>query len=529
MTSSFEGVAFKSHRPVIMSKRGMVVAGHPLASAAGAAVLRGGGNAMDAAVAAAATLAIAIPFMNGLGGDAIALHATANGDVIAINGSGRTPRSISVEGLRKRGLTSMPQRGPVPVTVPGVVAAWGESLERFGSRSLAEVLEAAIALAENGVALDASAIGFFNGAEYAELVREFPALGVHYGPAGGRHLGEILKQPAAARTMRTIAERGWREFYSGALASDWLVAARGQGVLLEEQDLTEHATLFEKALSTDWRGLRVHVAPPNSQGLALLAMLRLAEVKPAAAPSDGSDPLIDPLAYLARKNQAFAMRDAYCADPRRVTLPGDIFSTNRLKELALHNGPTISRSGGGDTSSLVVIDANGNAVSWVQSLFESFGSGIVCPDQGMVLHNRAMLERLDEDPIRGLRGGFRPFHTLCPALMTGDAGVELAIATPGDHGQPQSIFQVIRRHFDQGLDIQAAIEWPRLRHDDGEEVMLEQRCPSSWDGYLSKQGWRVRRVDSWSRLMGGVNAIRRSDGLLMGGADPRRSSYAIAE
>jgi gamma-glutamyltranspeptidase/glutathione hydrolase len=113
--------------------------------------------------------------------------------------------------------------------------------------------------------------------------------------------------------------------------------------------------------------------------------------------------------------------------------------------------------------------------------------------------------------------------------MTGDAGVELAIATPGDHGQPQLIFQVIRRHFEQGLDIQAAIEWPRLRHDDGEEVMLEQRCPSSWDGYLSKQGWRVRRVDNWSRLMGGVNAIRRSDGLLMGGADPRRSSYAIAE
>jgi gamma-glutamyltranspeptidase len=529
LTSYFEGAAFKSHRPVIMSERGMVVAGHPLASAAGAAMLRSGGNAMDAAVAAAAALAIAIPFMNGLGGDAIALHAMAGGEVTAINGSGRTPRSISVEGLRKQGLTSMPQRGPFPVTVPGVVAAWGEVLERFGSRSLADAIQTAIALAENGVALDASAIGFFNGAEYAELAREFPALAANYGPAGGRHLGEILKQPAAARTMRTIAERGWREFYSGALAADWLAAARGHGVLLEQQDLSEHATSFERALSTDWRGRRVHVAPPNSQGLALLAMLRLAEVRPAPAPVDASDPLIDPLAYLARKNQAFAIRDAYCADPRRITLPDDILSTGHLRELTLHDGPTMSRSGGGDTSTLVVIDANGNAVSWVQSLFESFGSGVVCPDQGMVLHNRAMLECLDEDPVRGLRGGFRPFHTLCPALMTGDAGVELAIATPGDHGQPQSIFQVIRRHFEQGLDIQTAIEWPRLRHDDGTEVMLEQRCPASWDGYLSKQGWKVRRVDSWSRLMGGVNAIRRSDGLLMGGADPRRSSYAIAE
>jgi gamma-glutamyltranspeptidase len=529
LTSSFEGTAFRPHRPVIMSERGMVVAGHPRASAAGAAILRGGGNAIDAAIAAAATLAIAIPFMNGLGGDAIALHATANGDVTAINGSGCTPRSISAAVLRKQGLTSMPQRGPFPVTVPGVVAAWGEALERFGSRSLEEVLEPAIALAETGVTLDASATGFFNGVEYTELVREFPALGVQYGRAGGRLLGENLKQPAAARTMRTIAKRGWREFYSGALASQWLSKARDQGVLIEQQDLAEHTTLFEKALSTDWRGRKVHVAPPNSQGLALLAMLRLAEIRPAPAPTDGSDPLIDPLAYLARKNQAFVMRDAYCADQRRVTLPEDILSPDRLRELALHTEPTMSRSGGGDTSTLVVIDANGNAVSWVQSLFESFGSGIVCPDQGMVLHNRGMLERLDDDPVRGLRGGFRPFHTLCPAVMTGEAGIELAIATPGDHGQPQSIYQVIRRHFEQGLDIQTAIEWPRLRHDDGEEVILEQRCPSSWDEHLSKQGWRVRRVDSWSRLMGGVNAIRRSDGLLMGGADPRRSSYAIAE
>jgi gamma-glutamyltranspeptidase len=529
LTKQFEGVSFKSHRPIIMGERGMVVAGHPRASEAGAAILRKGGNAMDAAIAAAATLAIAIPFMNGLGGDAIALHATPNGDVTAINGSGRTPRSISAAALLKRGLTAMPQRGPFPVTVPGVVAAWGESLERFGSLSLAEVLEPAIALAENGIALDTSAVEFFNGSEYADLVSEFPALGVHYGPAGGRRLGEYLRQPGAAGTMLAIAKHGWREFYSGALALQWLTAAREQGVLIEQGDLAEHATWFEKALSTSWRGRQVHVAPPNSQGLALLAMLKLAEVQPALAPADGFDPLIDPLAYLARKNQAFVMRDAYCADARRVALPKDILSPDRLKKLDLHAGPTISRSGGGDTSTLVVVDANGDAVSWVQSLFESFGSGIVCPDQGIVLHNRAMLEGLDDDPVHGLRGGFRPFHTLCPALVTGDAGVELAIATPGDHGQPQSIFQVMRRHFEQDLDIQTAIEWPRLRHDDGREVMLERRCPASWDNCLREQGWTVRRVDSWSRLMGGVNAIRRTGRLLMGGADPRRSSYAIAE
>ncbi|TXL79613.1 hypothetical protein FHP25_06685 [Vineibacter terrae] len=517
-----------AHRPVVMGDGGMVVAGHPRAAEAGAALLRSGGNTMDAAIAAAATLAIAIPFMNGLGGDAIALHAGADGDVTAINGSGATARAASVAALRAQGLAALPQRGPLAVSVPGVVAAWGEALERFGTRPWAEVLEPAIALAEHGVPLDASAIAFFNGAEYAELVRDFPALGAAFGAPGRRRLGERLKQPQAARTLRLLARHGWRAFYAGDLAREWLDDARGQGVLLDGDDLAAHATLFAPALSTAWRGRQVHVAPPNSQGLALLAMLGLAEAQPAPPPADGSDPLIDPLAHLARKTAAFAMRDAWCADPRRVALPADLLAPERLRLLPLDARPTMSRAGGGDTSTLVVVDGAGRAVSWVQSLFESFGSGVVCPRHGLVLHNRAMLESLDDDPVRGLRGGTRPFHTLCPALVTDDAGVALAIATPGDHGQPQSLFQVMRRHYEQGLDIQAAIEWPRLRHDEGREVMLEARCPPAWDAALAASGWTVRRVDGWSRLMGGVNAVVRRDGLLMGGADPRRSCYAIA-
>ncbi|MBP0116394.1 gamma-glutamyltransferase family protein [Bradyrhizobium vignae] len=518
-----------AHRPVIIGDRGMVVAGHHKASEAGAAILRSGGNAMDAAIATAAALAIAIPYMNGLGGDAIALYSTPKGEVTSINGSGATPRAISVATLRKQGLTAMPRRGPIPVTVPGAIAAWGEALERFGTRCLADVLEPAITLAERGVALDASAVEFYNGQEYSTLVREFPALGAKFGSAGGRRLGERLKQPEAARTLREIARNGWRSFYSGDFARQWLAEARDAGVLIDLEDLAAHRSLFEPALSTMWRERRVHVAPPNSQGLALLAMLALTEAQPAAAPSDQSDPLLDPVAYLARKSTAFAMRDAYCADQRRVRLPLDLLSPDRLRSLRLDASPVMSRAGGGDTSTLVVVDAAGRAVSWVQSLFEAFGSGVICPSHGIVLHNRAMLERLDDDPVRGLRGGVRPFHTLCPALVTGEDGVELAIATPGDHGQPQSLFQVMRRHFEQDLDIQSAIEWPRLRHDDGRQVMLERRCPGGWDTALTKAGWAVKRLESWSRLMGGVNAIRRSDGLVMGGADPRRASYVIAE
>jgi gamma-glutamyltranspeptidase/glutathione hydrolase len=262
----------------------------------------------------------------------------------------------------------------------------------------------------------------------------------------------------------------------------------------------------------------------------MLAMLGLAEAQPAPPPRDGSDPLIDPIAHLLRKGQAFELRDSYCADPRRVALPSGLLEPQNLARLALGTpGAVEFRAGGGDTSTFVVVDKEGRAVSWVQSLFEEFGSGVVCPDHGIVLHNRAALERLDDDPVHGLLGGHRPFHTLCPALAVGPDGEMTAIATPGDHGQPQTLAQVLRRHFEQGLDIQAAVEWPRLRHDSGPEVMLEDRCPASWDAMLQEAGWKPRRVGPWSRLMGGVNAIvRRPDGLLMGGADPRRSCYALA-
>jgi gamma-glutamyltranspeptidase / glutathione hydrolase len=518
-----------SHRPVIMGDRGIVVAGHHRAAEAGAAMLRAGGNAMDAAIATAATLAVAIPFMNGLGGDCMALYSRHPEDVTVVNGSGATAKKATVAELRSRGFRSMPERGPLTVSVPGFVAAIGQAAERFATLPFARLLEPAIALAEEGVPIDASAAVFFNGPVYAALAAEFPMLQAAFGKPGGWTLGYRLKQPAAALTLRNIVSNGWRAFYSGSMAEAWLAAARASGVFLDAGDLASHGTEFTRPLSVAWNGKTVYAAPPNSQGLALLAMLGIAQAQHLSPPRTGPDPLIDPIGHLDVKMRAFELRDAYCTDPRRVALPPGILSARHLSKIAAGNdAPAAVRGGGGDTSTFVVIDKDGHAISWVQSLFAEFGSGIVCPDHGIVLHNRAALQTLDDDPIHGFKGGYRPFHTLCPALVAGPDGAAAAIATPGDHGQPQTLALVLRRHFEQGLDIQAAIEWPRMRHDSGREVMLEDRCPAAWDAMLTSAGFSVRHVGPWSRLMGGVNAIvRRSDGLLMGGADPRRSSYAV--
>jgi gamma-glutamyltranspeptidase/glutathione hydrolase len=262
--------------------------------------------------------------------------------------------------------------------------------------------------------------------------------------------------------------------------------------------------------------------------MLLLGLDEVAGPARAADPALGSG--LNPAWYMRAKRAAFALRDRYAADPERVRVPTDLLSPRSLARIA--GGEDVpdaeAKAGAGDTSSLVVVDAAGNAVSWVQSLFEEFGSGVVSARTGVVLHNRLYLEQLDSDPVRGLRPGMRPFHTLCPAIVVGEHGCDLAIATPGDHGQPQSIYQVLCHVYEEGAVIQDAVERPRLRHDQGSEVMVEDRAPPEWSAALRAAGYRVRDVGPWSRLMGGVNAVQRlGEGVWAAGADPRRSSYAM--
>ena len=524
------------HRPAIAARGGLVVAGHHLAAEAGAAVLREGGNATDAAVTAAAALAVAIPHKNGIGGDSFALVCDrARLAVAVITGRGGARAQADIGHYRGLGLDEVPQRGPLSISVPGAARAWADALERHGTIPLARALEPAIRLAEDGVPIDRQLRDFFGGPVYAELAATFPELVALYGEPAVKRLGSNFRQPALARTLGAIADKGVGCLYGGAVGQALVEDAGRLGALISEDDLARHASLIQAPLSVTYRGDRVFAAPPNTQGIALLALLGLLEADERAGGS-----LDEP--YLSRfmrlKHVAFEDRDRLVGDPRAAALPPDLLDPVRLAARARvsredgHRAAHARRTpdGGGDTTSVVAMDRDGNAVSWVQSLFEDFGSGVVSPSTGIVLHNRLQLASLQPGGPNSLAPGRRPFHTLCPALVVGDGRCKLAISTPGDHGQPQSLAQIIVNIWDRKMDVQAAVEAPRIRHDNGMELLYEDRLPEAELRPLADAGYDTTSVGAWSRLMGGVNAIHCPEGAFkMGGADPRRASYAVAE
>ncbi len=513
-----------------MTRRGLVVAGHHAAAEAGAQVLRDGGNAMDAAVTAAAALSVAIPFMNGVGGDCFALwFDRRRGEVAAVNGSGGAPAAATIEAYRARGLDAVPHRGPLSISVPGAPHAWAEALRRFGTVPLDRALAPAIRLAGEGLPLDRVLRDFLNGPVYADLAVRFPSLVAQFGAAGGRRLGEVLSQPDLAKTLRALAREGMAVLYGGALGETLATDAATEGALLTREDLAAHETLVQAPLRGEYRGHAVLASPPNTQGIAFALLLTLlGHAERAGAPGD------DLGRFLRLKRRAFALRDRHLGDP---ALAGDLqplLSAEAVARLLasgdVETGGVASGPAGGDTTTVVAMDAGGNAASLVQSLFEEFGSGVVSRRTGIVLQNRLQLASLVPGGPNALGPRRRPFHTLCPALLVRDGACRLAIATPGDHGQPQSLAQTIVHLLAHGMDVQEAIEAPRIRHDAGDEVMHESRVDAARLALLRDLGYRLRDVGPWSRLMGGVNAVYCPDGVVrMGGADPRRASYAIPE
>jgi gamma-glutamyltranspeptidase/glutathione hydrolase len=532
------------HRADVSGREGAVVADHPLAAAAGYEVLRRGGNAVDAAVTMAGVLAVVRPHMNGVGGDAFGLfYDGRSGRITALNASGRAGKLATPAFFTSRGIKEIPSAGAGSVTVPGAVSAWAAALERHGTIKLADALAPAIKLAEDGWVVTATLQR-----DIGTAVRRLnPGGQAIFAPSGSLPpVGAVLRNPALARTLRTIAQGGPNAFYRGAIGEQLARFIEAEGGYLRAEDFRAHKPEWVEPISIALqRDRRVYGMPPNSQGFVQLQLLAMAEHHPLAMQTHNSADYLHTLIEL--KKLAFADRDRWLADPALAAPPLDrLLAADYLKNRALSIGAraaevvapgfgervrTSPADGHGDTVYLMAVDRFGNAVSWIQSLFDTFGSRLVEPETGIVLQNRGAGFVIDPTHPNVIAPGKRPFHTLTPMLVTDAAGkLRMTIGTPGGHGQPQFLLQVYQNLFTFGMTPQQAVEAPRFVHNSGVRLQLESTVDEKVIAALRERGHDVQTVSGWSATFGGVQIILvdPASGTLRTGADPRREAYGMA-
>ncbi|HEX7123546.1 MAG TPA: gamma-glutamyltransferase [Gemmatimonadaceae bacterium] len=523
-------------RPDVMGRTAAVTSDHALASAAGMDVLRRGGNAVDAAITMAAVLAVARPHMNGIGGDAFLLIREARtGRVYALNGSGRSGSRATPAFFAERNLKEVPSTGILSVSVPGAVRAWADALERFGTITLAQALAPAIEYAERGLPVSTRLSLDIAGelrkvAADTALARVFLVNGKAPAP------GTLLVQRDLAASLKAIAQNGPDELYRGQLARRIAAFMEREGGLLTADDLARHTSTWQEPLSTTYMGRTILAFPPNTQGATFLQMLNLAEQADLTRVQFNSAEYIHLLAEGSKL--AYADRDRYIADPAFSQVPVDrLLSKEYAKELAQRirrdtviapDEEVAARDGNGDTVYLGVIDKDGNAVSMIQSLFASFGSGRMVPGAGIVLHNRGSLYTLDASHPNVVAPGKRPYHTLCPAMaLNDDRSLVAVFGTPGGDGQPQTLVQILNNVLRFGLTPQQAVEAPRWRVYNRARLAVEPGIPADVRQALERLGHRVRVQEPSAEFGGAQMIVRHQSGALMTGADPRREAYAI--
>ncbi|HEX6316667.1 MAG TPA: gamma-glutamyltransferase [Gemmatimonadaceae bacterium] len=524
-------------RPDVIGREAAVVSDHVLASAAGAEVLRKGGNAVDAAITMAAVLAVVRPHMNGVGGDNFMLIRDARSNrVYALNGSGRAGEKANPAFFSSRNMTQVPGAGIMSVSVPGAVRAWEDALKRFGSISLSAALQPAIGYAERGFPVS-TRLSLDIAAEARKVGADAALRSIFLVNGEAPKAGTILVQADLARTLRTIAAGGADALYRGQIAQQIAQFIDREGGLVTSADLSSHKSEWQDPIGTSYLGKTVLAFPPNSQGMTFLEMLNIAEaVMPENEPAN-SAAMIHVLAEASKL--AYQDRDRYLADPAFSAVPVDrliskTYAADRARVIrrdtvVAPTGGGSVRDGNGDTIYLAVVDKDGNAVSMIQSLFASFGSGRMVPGTGITLHNRGSLFELDGAHPNVIAPGKRPFHTLSPAMaLNGDGSVAIAFGTPGGDGQPQTLVQVLNNVLRYDMTPQQAVEAARWRVFGGTRIGVEPGIDSVARAGLVRRG-QVIRVQEPSAEFGGAQMIViHSSGARMTGADPRREAYAIA-
>lgn len=513
-------------RPPSYAGRAMVATSHPLASAAGLQVLAEGGNAVDAAIAASAVQAVVDPLMTGIGGDCFALYAPAAGPVRALNGSGRAPAAATVQALREAGLTdAIPQGSPHAVTVPGAISAWCRLHADLGRLPLSRLFRDAIAHARDGFVVTPRVAQDW--AESQATVAADPHAAAHFLPvpaAGGR-----FAQPLLADRLEEVAAHGPAAFYQGATAARMVAHLRSLGGLHSERDFAEATDGAEwvAPISAAYRGFDIHECPPNGQGLAALLILKIIEGFDMAALSPADRVHVQAeatkLAYhhrdelLGDPDHCAGLTERLLSEPAIAALRARI-DMGRAQPPALWDEPEHR-----DTIYLCVVDAEGNAVSFINSIFHGFGSGLLDPATGVLFQSRGASFRLIPGHPNAIGPRKRPMHTIIPGMVTQGSRTVMPFGVMGGQYQAAGHAAFLSAVIDRGLSLQAAMDEPRTFATEG-VLQVEASLPQEICDDLAARGHVIRRLTG---PMGGAQAIRIGEGVLEGGSDSRKDGMAI--
>ena len=523
-------------RSTVYAPAGMVATSQPLASAAGLEVLRLGGNAIDAAVTAAAVLSVTEPHMTGIGGDMFAIVWLAREQkLVALNASGRAGSLMTREALQARGFRSGSQQGVLSVTVPGALAGWDLLVRTYGTRSLGAALQPAIRYARDGFPVTPIIAGQW--ADETPLLQKDSAAAATFLP-GGRapKTGDWFRNPDYAGTLQTIADSGIGTFYGGAIGRrivDRLTALDG---FLTLDNLRSNAPSWVMPISVPFQGYRVWELPPNNQGIAALEMLRILEPYDLKAMGHNSAAYLHHL--IEAKKLAYADLERFVGDPDHLDMPAEgMLSDDFIAERRSHLDPGKAQARvdpgplrtASETIYLTAADADGNMVSLINSNYDAFGSGIVVPGTGFALHNRGAGFTLTPGMPNTAGPGKRPFHTLIPGFVTRTEGGReqpyMSFGLMGGGMQAQGHVQFLLNHLLFGMDLQPAIDAARFRHLDGQQVAIEAPVGDRVRAALSTMGHQL--VDERLVSFGGAQAIVRLPRGYAAGSDPRKDGMAV--
>jgi gamma-glutamyltranspeptidase/glutathione hydrolase len=527
-------------RSMVMTRYGIVAAEQPLACQIGTRILAQGGNAVDAAVAVNAALGVVAPMANGIGGDLFAIvYEAKTGKLYGLNASGWAPAGLTPEFLKSLGTNQMPQSGIHSVTVPGVVDGWDKLVRRFGRKKLSELLAPAIRYAEEGFPVTEIFSSYWVESE-KKLLRDTNASGTFLSNGRAPRPGEMFRNPELAWSLKQIANHGRDAFYQGEIAKRILATSRGLGGTMNAEDLAKFSSQWVEPISTTYRDWTVYELPPNGQGIGALIMLNIMEQFPLAQFGPGSADAFHTM--IEAKKLAYADVLRYVCDPNinKVNVAGLLSKQYAKARAALIDPGRANCNGsagepppmGTDTTYFCVVDSDGDIVSYIQSNYNSFGSGVVAAGTGFALQNRGGLFSLDPASPNVLAGRKRPLHTIIPAFMTKDK-THIAFGIMGGWNQAQAHAQFVSDIVDHHMNIQAALEAPRFTKQTfpGCDVDLESRVPEPVRNELTAKGHHLKLRGAFSSDVGGGQAVLRdfATGINYGASDPRKDGAAFPE